>query len=103
MSATVIHAPSEEVDQWDLLRVQLGGAVAAALLSMLAVVVTPTSIELAAARFTAATTIGALVFLESRTSNTALRAAVYSLTGACIGPATGAESTVIRVLGGLCC
>jgi hypothetical protein len=61
ISATDIHAPSEEVDQWDVLRVQLGGALAVAVLGMLAVLVTPTSIELAAPRFTAAATIGALV------------------------------------------
>src|SRR5690242_10752473 len=58
----------EDVDQWDLLRVQLLGACFVAALAMLAVVLTPSSIELAASRFTVAASIGALVFLESRSS-----------------------------------
>jgi hypothetical protein len=79
ISTTIIGEESEEVDQWDLLRVQLVGALFIASLAMLAVLVTPTSIELTAARLTVAATIGALVFLESRSSNSAVRAAVYGL------------------------
>lgn len=79
LSTTIIGDATGEVDQWDLLRVQLGGAVAIAALSILAVVLTPTSIELHAARLTVAATIAALVFLESRTSNSAARAVVYGL------------------------
>jgi hypothetical protein len=60
-----------------LLKVQLLGAIAVAMLAMAAAVVAPTSIELSAARFTVAATIAALVFLESRTSNSVLRALVY--------------------------
>jgi hypothetical protein len=79
ISTTIIGEESEEVDQWDLLRVQLVGALSIASLAILAVLLTPTSIELMAARFTVAATIGALVFLESRSSNSPLRAAVYGL------------------------
>ena len=50
ISTTVIGEASDEVDQWELLRVQLGGALAIASLAVLAVLVTPTSIELMAAR-----------------------------------------------------
>src|SRR6266545_1348573 len=73
------QAAHDEVDPWDLLRVQLGGAVAVASLAMLAVVIAPTSIELSAARLTVAGTMAAQVFLESRTRNSATRAAVYGL------------------------
>jgi hypothetical protein len=77
LSTSIVGEASDEVDQWDLLRVQLGGAFAVALLGMLAVIITPTSIELMAARFTVAAAIAAQVFLESRTRNSALRAVVY--------------------------
>jgi hypothetical protein len=90
ISTTVIGEASEEVDQWELLRVQLGGALAIASLAVLAVLVTPTSIELMAARFTVAATIGALVFLESRSSNSALRAAVYGLLALVAGVSVAA-------------
>jgi hypothetical protein len=69
----------EEVDPWDLLKIQLGGAFVVAFLAMLAVIVAPTSIELSAARFTVAAVIAALVFIESRTSNSWARAALYGL------------------------
>jgi hypothetical protein len=95
VSATVIGETSDEVDQWDLLRVQLGGALAVAALGILAVLVTPTSIELAAARLTAAATIGALVFLESRTSNTMLRAAVYGVLALVAGVTVAAIKAVL--------
>jgi hypothetical protein len=77
LSATIIGDAPEEVDPADLLKVQLLGAIAVAMLAMAAAVVAPTSIELSAARFTVAATIAALVFLESRTSNSVLRALVY--------------------------
>jgi len=77
LSTTMIGEASDEVNQWDLLLVQLGGALAIAVLAMLAVVLAPTSIELSAARFTVAGAIAAMVFLESRASNSVLRAAVY--------------------------
>jgi uncharacterized membrane protein HdeD (DUF308 family) len=95
VSATVINERSEEVDQWDLLRVQLAGALAVAALSILAVLVTPTSIELAAARFTAAATIGALVFLESRASNSALRATTYGVLALIAGVTVAAIKSVL--------
>ena len=69
ISTRVIGEGDEDVDPWDLLRVQIGGALFVAVLAMLALVLTPTSIELAASRLTVAATIAALVFLESRTSN----------------------------------
>ena len=77
ISTTVIGEASDDVDQWDLLRVQLGGALFVASLALLALILTPTSVELTASRLTVAGTIAALVFLESRTSNSALRAATY--------------------------
>jgi uncharacterized BrkB/YihY/UPF0761 family membrane protein len=85
VSTRIIGEASDEVDSWDLLRVQLGGAVAVASLAMLAVVIAPTSIELAAARLTVAATIAAQVFLESRTRNSATRAAVYGLVALLAG------------------
>ena len=75
VSTRIIGDASEEVDPWDLLRVQLGGALAVASLAMLAVIIAPTSIELRGARLTVAGAIAAQVFLESRTSNSAARAA----------------------------
>jgi hypothetical protein len=77
VSTRIIGEASHEVDPWDLLRVQIAGATVVAVLSMLAVILAPTSIELSAARFTVAGAIAALVFLESRTRNSAARAATY--------------------------
>ena len=77
VSTRIIGEASEEVDPWDLLRVQIAGATVVAVLSMLAVIVAPPSAELSAARFTVAGAIAAQVFLESRTRNSAARAAVY--------------------------
>jgi hypothetical protein len=79
VSTRIIGAPPEDVDPWDLLRVQIGGAAVVATLAMLAVVLAPSSAELAAARFTVAGTIAGQVFLESRTSNSAARAALYGV------------------------
>jgi hypothetical protein len=90
VSATVIGEADEDVDQWDLLRVQLLGAGAIAALGMLAAIIAPTSIELSAVRFTVAGTIGALVFLESRASNTLLRATVYGLLALVAGVSVAA-------------
>ena len=80
LSTRIVGADEDEhVDPWDLLKVQLGGAFAVALLAMLAVVIAPTSIELSAARFTVAAAIAALVFLESRTNNSWDAASLYGL------------------------
>ena len=95
ISTTMIGEESEEVDQWELLRVQLVGAFAIAALAMLAVILTPTSIELMAARFTVAGTIGALVFLESRSSNSALRATVYGLLALVAGVSVAAIKSLL--------
>jgi hypothetical protein len=75
----------EDVDPWDLLRVQLAGAMAVALIAMLAVVIAPTSVELQAARLAVAVTIGAEVFLESRTTHTTGRAFVYGVLALLLG------------------
>ena len=77
ISTKVVGEGSHEVDEWDLLRVQLGGAFFVAALAMSALVLTPTTYELTASRLTVAGTIAALVFLESRATNSALRAATY--------------------------
>jgi hypothetical protein len=95
ISTVIIGEASDEVDQWELLRVQLAGALAIAALAMIAVLITPTSIELMAARFTVAATIGALVFLESRSSNSALRAAVYALSALVAGVSVAAIKTFL--------
>ncbi len=95
LSTTIIGEESEEVDQWDLLRVQLFGAFVIATLAITAVIITPASIELSAARFTVAATIGALVFLESRSSNTWLRAAVYGLLALVAGVVIAAIKTFL--------
>jgi hypothetical protein len=95
VSTTVIGEASDEVDPWDLLRVQLGVAFAVAALAMLAVILTPTSIELTAARFTVAGVIAALVFLESRTSNSLLRATVYGLFALVAGVAVAAVKSFL--------
>src|SRR6187200_2608916 len=76
VSTRISSDASGEVDSWDLLQVQLGAAFAVASLAMLAVVIAPTSVELAAARFTVAGIIAAQVFLESRTSQSGVRAAL---------------------------
>jgi hypothetical protein len=79
LSTSIIGEASHEVDPWDLLRVQLGGAFAVASLGILAVIVTPASIELMAARFAVAAAIAGQVFLESRARNSVLRAVVYGV------------------------
>ena len=52
-------------------------------------------IELSAVRFTVAASIGALVFLESRSSNTFLRAAVYGLLALVAGVSVAAIKTFL--------
>ena len=95
LSTSIIGEASEEVDPWDLLRVQLGGAFAVASLGMLAVIVTPASIELMAARFTVAAAIAAQVFLESRTRNSALRAVVYGFLALVAGVTVAAVKSFL--------
>lgn len=85
VSARMIGDASEKVDSWDLLRAQLAGALVVASLAMLAVIIAPTSIELPAARLTVAATIAAQVFLESRTSNSVAKAALYGLLALAAG------------------
>lgn len=85
VSTRIIGEVAEETDPWDLLKVQLGGALAVASFAMLAVLVAPQSVELQAARLTVATAIAAQVFLESRTSNSTVRAVVYSLVALVAG------------------
>jgi hypothetical protein len=75
VSTRIIGEASDEVDPRELLLVQLLGAMAVAALSMLAVLIAPTSVELRAARLTVAGVIAALVFLESRATTSAARAA----------------------------
>jgi hypothetical protein len=95
--STVImaEAAAEEVDQWDLLRVQLAGALVVASLAMLAVVAAPPSIELTAARLTVAVTIGLLVFLESRTGHSGLRSAAHGLLALLAGVAVAAVKALL--------
>ena len=95
ISTTIMGGESDEVDQWDLLRVQLGGALFVAGLAMLALILTPTSIELTASRVTVAGTIAALVFLESRTTNSALRAGVYGLVALVAGVTVAAVKSLL--------
>jgi hypothetical protein len=85
VSTRIIGEASDEVDAGELLRVQLGGALAVASLAMVAVVVAPTSIELSAARLTVAGTIAAQVFLESRTRSSTARAALYGFVALVAG------------------
>ena len=77
--STRMMGDHEEPGAWDLLRVQLGGALVVGSLAMLAVLIAPTSVELQAARLTVAATIAALVYFESRTSTSRGRAAGYGL------------------------
>ena len=65
ISTTIIGETSDEVDPWDLLRVQLGGACFVASLAMLALIVAPASIELAASRLTVAASIAASYSLKA--------------------------------------
>jgi hypothetical protein len=95
VSTRITGDPDEEVDPWDLLRVQLGGALAVAALAMLAVLIVPTSIELQAARFTVAATIGGLVFLESRSKNSLARAALYGLLALVAGVTVAGIKTLL--------
>jgi hypothetical protein len=95
LSTSIVGESSEDVDPWDLLRVQLGGAFVVASLAMLAVIVTPTSIELSAARFTVAAVIAAQVFLESRTSNSWARAALYGFLALVAGVTVATVKAVL--------
>ena len=69
----------EEPGAWDLLLVQLGGALVVGSSAMAAVAIAPTSVELQAARLTVAALIAAQVYFESRTGTTRARAALYGL------------------------
>ena len=73
VSARLTSAPPDEVDSWDLLWVQLGGALALAVLSVVAVVVAPASVELP------------VVNAESRPGRSTARAAVYGLLALAAG------------------
>ena len=95
LSARIIGEHSHEVDPGDLLLVQLGGAVAVAALSMLAVILTPTSVELLAARLTVAGTIAAQVFLESRSTNSIARATVYGALALLAGVAVATIKSLL--------
>jgi hypothetical protein len=95
VSARIIGEHSHEVDPGDLLLVQLGGAVAVATLAMLAVILTPTSVELLAARITVAGTIAAQVFLESRTTNSVARAGAYGFLALVAGVAVAATKSLL--------
>jgi hypothetical protein len=95
VSSRIIRHASDEVDSRDLLQVQLGGALAVASLAMLAVVIAPTSVELPAARLTVAATIAAQVFLESRTGNSAGRAALYGLLALVAGVTVAAVKSLL--------
>jgi uncharacterized membrane protein HdeD (DUF308 family) len=96
LSTAIVGASEEDdVDPWDLLKVQLGGAFVVAFLAMLAVIVAPTSIELSAARFTVAAAIAGLVFLESRTSNSWARAALYGLLALVAGVTVAAVKAAL--------
>jgi hypothetical protein len=75
----IVRTDDAEISPWDVLRVQLGGAVLVAALAMLAVVVASTANELPAARVTVSATIAALVFGETRRSHRLGRAAAYGL------------------------
>ena len=79
VSTRMIGVPDEDVDAGHLLLVQLGAAIAIGALAMFAVIIAPTSVELAAARLTVAGAIAAQVFMESRSSNSAGRAALYGV------------------------
>jgi hypothetical protein len=79
VSSRLTSAPPEEVESWDLLWVQLGGALAVAGLAIVAVILAPTSIELPVARLTVAGAIAALVYIESRTGRSSARAGLYGL------------------------
>ena len=85
VSARLTSAPPDEVDSWDLLWVQLGGALALAVLSVVAVVVAPASVELPVARLTVAGAIAVLVYAESRPGRSTARAAVYGLLALAAG------------------
>jgi hypothetical protein len=65
------------------------------MLSMLAVLLTPPSVELLAARITVAGAIAALVFLESRTSNSAARAALYGFLALIAGVTVATIKSVL--------
>ena len=95
LSTRIIGEHSAEVPPGDLLLVQLGGATAVAVLAMLAVILTPTSVELLAARITVAGTIAAQVFLESRTNNSPARAATYGVLALVAGVTVAAVKSVL--------
>ncbi len=95
LSARIIGEHTHEVDPGDLLLVQLGGALAVAALSMLAVMLTPTSVELLAARITVAGTIAAQVFLESRATNSVARAGTYGFLALVAGVAVATIKSLL--------
>jgi hypothetical protein len=95
VSTVMIDGATDGVDQWDLLRVQLAGALAVASLAMVAVVVVPPSIELPAARLTVAVAIGVQVYFESRTSRSSVRAVAYGILALLAGVAVAAVKALL--------
>jgi hypothetical protein len=87
VSARIMSRPSDEAESWDLLWVQLAGALAVAAVAVLAVTLAPTSVELQAARLSVAVAIAAVVFVGSRTSRSTARAGVHGLVALAAGVA----------------
>jgi hypothetical protein len=79
VSTRLLEDPAEEVHPWDLLIVQLAGALLVASVSMVAVVVSPETVELQVARLSLAAVIALLVFIGSRPRSSTMRAAVHGL------------------------
>jgi len=85
VSTRMIGEANEEVNPGDLLLVQLGSALALAGVAMLVVVLVPTSVELVAARLTVAGLIAVQVFMESRSSHSIGRSALYGFLALVVG------------------
>jgi hypothetical protein len=85
LSTRLIGHSSSQVAPWDVLRVELGGGLAVALVTVLAVLVAPTAAELAAARLAVAGTIGLQVFLESRVRWSTPRAILNGVVALLLG------------------
>ena len=87
VSAHMTSGPADEVGSWDLLWVQLAGALAVAGVAVLAVMVAPTAVELPVARLTVAGAIAVIVYVESRTGRSPRRSGVYGLLALTAGVA----------------
>lgn len=98
VSTVITGDATGDVETWDLLKVQIGGALIVAGLAMMAVILAPTSLELPAARLTVALLIAAQVFFETRATHPTHKAVLYGALALVAGVTVAAAKSLLSHL-----